>query len=320
MSNFHLAHFSPEELKTLTDHSGDGPMPGTSLTHLKNLEEMMKNPHVRGSILHHFHDSLAKGETHPEEREHHRRVLRATGGQPALVGEETGHVLNHLMGGGQPAAHENGRQYHGFGGFIKKGLGKVAGAARGVVKNAVGTARGAVKGAVGTARGAVKGAVNTARGAVNTAVGTAKGVAKTAVGTARGVVAAPLKVAGGLARGFAGSPGQQQPQQSAPPPSMPAPQPQPPVQQQPQPVKTGGSLYGEERHAHGIGGKILKAGVKVLSKTHPGVTAAVKTGVKMAKKFSKSPVGKKVLSGRASQSKKQEGSSSASPSSDQEAA
>lgn len=211
MSNFHLAHFSPEELKILQDHSGDEYMPGTNIVHLKNLEEMMKNPHIRGTILRHFHEKLANGETHQHEREHHRRVLRATGGQPALVGEETGHVLNHLMGGGQPVHTEHGRQYHGFGDFIKGAVGKVKGAVRGVVH----TARGAVRGAIHTAKGVAKTAVNTARGAVRDVAGAARGVVKGAVNTATGLVGDVTGIGkkpagGGAAQQFAATPAGQQ--------------------------------------------------------------------------------------------------------------
>lgn len=315
MSNFHLAHFSPEELHTLIKASGDGTLPGTNVVHLKNLEHMMKNPHVKKEIIHTFHDMVSKG-YHPnfdDMSKHHKQVIKKTGGHPALVGEHTGHLFNHLMGGGQPEAEP--RRHYFLGkliGAVKHTVGKVARGAGNVVKGVAGTAR-KVVGTATKVAGKVSGVSNIVRkvhpgaanaldkgaSAVQKGADTVNGMVDKGEGMANNAIDKGQNMANGaIDKGQAMIPG-----------AAPAPMPQP----QPMAAKRGGRLHlaqqfmrrrhaeGEEieREHHGLGkivGKVAKAGLNAAAKVSP-TARAVKAGIGTAKKFAGSKAGKAVLKG-----------------------
>jgi len=328
MSNFHLAHFSPEELKILTEASGDESVPGTNVVHLKHLEEMMKHPHAKEAILKHFHEMMRSG-YHPTRDDHahyHKHVIRKTGGHPALVGEHTGKLFNHLMGGGQPEGEHRqhyflGKLVRGVAGAAKRvaggvanTVGKVANTAGRVVGGVANTARKAV-GTAANIAGKVSGVSNLVRkvhpGAAN-ALDKGASMVQKGANTANGMIDKGQNMAQGAinqgqnmvnnAMGGAGAP--PQPQQP--------PQPQP---AQPAAAKRGGRLLlahhfmrhakGEEiqsRAEHGFGGVLRKvagtAAKAALNATPTG--RLVKTGLKVAKKaheFSKTSMGQKVLKG-----------------------
>jgi hypothetical protein len=113
-----IAHFSPQELHVMDHLQGHQERcPKTGLRSYSHLEEILKNPHILGTVHKHTHEHRQR-HARGGEIEHLRRGGRNGDTELALIGPHTHHLLHQLAGGSTTNPHTGHPEFWSLGSVL----------------------------------------------------------------------------------------------------------------------------------------------------------------------------------------------------------